>query len=77
MNMGKIASSSSEGNNKFFSSKRHIPILKMTSLVINKMPKNNPAIMPQGDEIQIQIRVVYRVIRLNHSLASLNLEADL
>ena len=77
MKTGNTGSSSSEGNNKFFSSNRRIPILKMTRRVINKTPKSGTATRRQGIEIQIQIRVVYRMILLIHSLASLALEAVL
>lgn len=77
MNTGKIGSSSSEGNNKFFSSKRRIPILKMLSRLINKTRKSGATNMRQGSAIQIQIRLVYNMIRLTHSLASLSLETVL
>ena len=72
---GKIGSSSSEGNNKFFSSKRRIPILKMVVRIINKIPKSRQAKIYHGDEIQSQIRVVYRMILLISSMPSLNLDA--
>lgn len=77
MNTGKIGSSSSEGSNKFFSSKRRIPILKMLSRHIRRTRKSGPANMRQGSAMQIHMRLMYNMIRLNHSLASLSLEAVL